>query len=401
MRIRQDLAEPHGWGESRKPYPMSALSVNARFRTRPVTGVERFAAETLARLRAQDGFARIEELSPARTPGGRGGAGGHLWEQLVLPWQVDRDAPLLSPCNTGPLAVARQLVVIHDAAVWDCPEGFSTPFRRFYQALLPRLARRVAAVATVSEFSRARLAPRLGIAEERILLLGNAPASIFVPERGDASDGSDAEGGPASPGEDRATDEGASSAHEGPTFLCVGSIDPRKNLKRLVEAWLSLRARGGLPDGARLRFVGGANPRSFADCERPEGHGIEWLGRLDDADLVRHYREADAFLFPSLYEGFGLPPLEAMACGCPVLLSDAASLPEVGGPPYDPRSAGSDGAALYFDPASGESIAAALEGFLGLSDRQRADLRRNALARAALFSWESVAAKLGAGLRAI
>lgn len=338
---------------------MTRIRLNARFRHRPVTGVERFASEVTARLSQMPGLS-LAETSPGRS---LAGLKGHAWEQFVLPRSVGRDEWLLSPCNTGPLAVGRQLVVIHDAAVWDHPEGFSRSFRTVYQQLLPRLAQRARIVATVSEFSRRQLAPRLGLPAERILVLGNAVGPAFSPATQ-----------PSLP-----TDQ--------TLFLCVGSMDPRKNLPRLLNAWLGLAKAGRLPANARLRLVGGANPRNFADIERIDGAGIEWLGRIDDDELIRQYREADAFIYPSYYEGFGLPPLEAMACGCPVLLSDAASLPEVGGPE-------AEGAVLYFDPFSEDAIANALTRFLDTPPETRSTMRQRALARAARFSWEQIAASV-------
>ena len=149
-----------------------------------------------------------------------------------------------------------------------------------------------------------------------------------------------------------------------------------------------------LPAGAKLQLIGGANPRNFAGIERIEGSGIEWLGRVDDAELVRCYREADAFVYPSLYEGFGLPPLEAMACGCPVLLSHAASLPEVGGPE-------SEGAVRYFDPGSETEVASAIEGFLALDAGEREAMGQKALDRASRFSWESIAEKVAGAMASI
>ncbi len=344
---------------------MTRLLLNARFRGRPLTGVERFADEVSARL-ARDPALALRETSPARP---LAGLKGHAWEQFALPRRIARDEVLLSLCNTGPLAVGRQLAVVHDAAVWDRPEGFSRSFRSVYQLLLPRLAKRAARVATVSEFSRRRLAPRLGLREEDILVLGNAAGPAFSP-------------GPADPV--------ASEGREGPVLLCVGSMDPRKNLGRLLRAWLALGAAGRLPEGARLQLVGGANPRNFAEVETIQGAGIEWLGRVDDDELVRRYRRADGFVFPSLYEGFGLPPLEAMACGCPVLLSNAASLPEVGGE-----------AAVYFDPESETEIADAIERFLRLDASARAEARRAALARAARFSWTDLADRVADAARGI
>jgi glycosyltransferase involved in cell wall biosynthesis len=369
---------------------MTRVRLNARFRLRPLTGVERFAAEVSARL-ARDSRLSLAETAPAKP---LAGLKGHAWEQFALPRHLGRDEVLFSPCNTGPVTVSRQLVVVHDAAVWDCPEGFSRPFRAVYRQLLPRLARRAAVLATVSQFSRRRLAERLGIDEGRILVLGNAASPDFSP-------------GPPNPVRP-ATEEGlvrpdpiGPEAKEGLVLLCVGSMEPRKNLGRLLRAWLALQAAGRLPEGARLELVGGANPRNFAGVDRVEGAGIDWLGRVGDAELVARYRRADAFVYPSLYEGFGLPPLEAMACGCPALLSRAASLPEVGGEAYDPAAADSSGAVLYFDPESEEEIAASISRFLGLAPADRERMRRNALARAARFSWDEVADRAAGALAGI
>lgn len=345
---------------------MTAVRLNARFRARPLTGVERFASEVTSRLR-QNPDLGISETAPDRP---LAGLKGHAWEQLVLPGKVAKNEVLFSPCNTGPIRVDRQLVVIHDAAVWDCPEGFSRNFRTVYQQLLPRLAKKARAVATVSEFSRKQLAPRLGIPQEKILVLGNAVGPEFSPS------------------------ETLTNTHEGPTLLCVGSMDPRKNLGRLLRAWQSLADRGALPERARLQLVGGANPRNFAGIERVEGSGIEWLGRIDDADLVRRYREADGFIYPSLYEGFGLPPLEAMACGSPVLLSHAASLPEVGGPE-------SERAVIYLDPESEDDIARTILDFFALDSGSLATMRGAALRRASRFSWERIAGQVSGALQGI
>ena len=362
LRTRASLAHPFS--------EMTSIHVNARFRGRPLTGVERFATEVTSRLAALPGVA-LFETAPDKS---LSGLKGHAWEQFVLPRRLGRGEFLFSPCNTGPISVTRQLVVVHDAAVWDGPEGFSRSFRTVYQQLLPRLAKRAAVVATVSEFSRRQLAPRLGLPEEKILVLGNAVSEAFSPD-----------GTPPS----QAT---------GLTLLCVGSMDPRKNLDRLLRAWLALQEADRLPEGARLQLVGGANPRNFTGIDRIEGAGIEWLGRIDDNELVRRYREADAFVYPSLYEGFGLPPLEAMACGCPVLLSHAASLPEVGGEGFEAADSDSKGAAIYFDPQSEEAIGRAILAFLSLDSAQRASMRKNARERATTFSWDGIAAAVAAAV---
>lgn len=343
---------------------MIELAVNARFRNRPLTGVERFATEVCRQL-ATDDSVSFREIDPGRP---LAGLRGHAWEQFVLPRKRD-GAILFSPCNTGPVSVRRQFPVIHDAAVWDNPEGFSRQFGILYRTLLPRLALQVPIIGTVSEFSRSRLVECLGIPEEKLVVLGNAVDARFQP-------------GAEQP-DNRRPDE------RRPTLLCVGSLDPRKNLNRLLSAWKTLKETGRIPPEAILEVVGSANPRNFAAFDSGEAPDVEWLGRLSDDELIKRYREATAFIFPSFYEGFGLPPLEAMACGCPVLLSHAASLPEVGGPEF--TDSNSEGAVFYFDPLSVEEIGARIEDLFRLDGPAAERLRANALSRAAGFSWKTVA----------
>lgn len=345
---------------------MRSVAINARYAQRPVTGVERFAGEVSRRLlRDHENDISVCEIVPASE---RSGLKGHFWEQAILPCKIASDEILFSPCNTGPIAVSDQLVVIHDAAIWDCPDGFSNSFRRVYEWLLPALSKRCAVVATVSEFSRSRLAHHLKLDEEKIAVLGNAAAEQFVPLEREIS---------AAP----------------LRFLCTGSLDPRKNFAGVIEAWQLLKMNSSLPDGAVLEIVGGAAQSRFAGQELGDADGLRWLGRISDAELVARYQQADAFLFPSFYEGFGIPPLEAMACGCPVLAARSSSLPEVCGDEFNPADKVTNGAVLYFDPQSVPDIFAAMERFLALSPEQRAVMRKNGLARAAEFSWEAVAEK--------
>lgn len=343
---------------------MIPVSINARFRRQMLTGVQRFATEVSC-VFAEDPEIDSHEILPGRSSGGMW---GHAWEQFVLPQSV-KDTVLFSPANTGPLSVSRQLVVIHDAAVWDQPEGFTSRFRTLYQWLLPRLAKRCR-VATVSHFSRTRLAHHLRLSEEAIPVFGNAVSPLFQP----AATG---------------------TAAEKPYVLCVGSLDPRKNFPRLIEAWNQLCERGSVSEDAELRIAGSANPRAFNDLGLPASNSrVRWLGAVNDAELVALYQNARAFVFPSLYEGFGIPPLEAMACGCPVVLSNVSSLPEVGGEPFDVDDPDSAGAALYFDPLDVDEIAHQLETVLTLDDTQIEKLKQNALQRARLFRWRDVASKV-------
>ncbi|MCG8598855.1 MAG: glycosyltransferase family 4 protein [Verrucomicrobiales bacterium] len=344
---------------------MIPVAVNARFRNRPLTGVERFATEVCREL-SNESAVEIREILPAKP---KAGLRGHAWEQFILPGKPEKNEILFSPCNTGPVRVERQLPVIHDAAVWDSADTFGFAFQKVYRTILPQLARKSRAVGTVSEFSRIRLAECLRIPEEKIHVLGNAVSSDFSPPP---------------------------ERHSSNTLLCVGSLDPRKNFSRLLLAWQSLQKDNRLPDSARLDIIGAANPKNFSHVEQEGVHGVNWLGRVSDAELVRHYQNAKAFIFPSFYEGFGLPPLEAMACGTPVLLSRAASLPEVGGPEFSPQDPSGNGAALYFDPMSENEMANAIEKAFRCDEATSEKWSRNALDRAGQFSWRTVAQRTGA-----
>jgi glycosyltransferase involved in cell wall biosynthesis len=344
---------------------MIKLAINARYKNRPLTGVERFAWEVEKELCNRRGL-QIREINPGRE---LSGLKGHAWEQLILPGKVAASEILFSPCNTGPVLVKNQIVVIHDAAVWDYPEGFSRSFGTLYRTLLPRLAKNCRQVATVSEFSRTRLAEHLRLPQEKILVLGNATSPGFRP----------------------ALNREKSAP---PRFFCVSSLDPRKNFQQLIQAWELLQARHELPAGTTLRIAGGANPRNFSAVEVAASPTVQWLGRISDAELIQEYQAATAFIFPSLYEGFGLPPLEAMACGTPVLLSDRASLPEVGGPAFDPSEPNSHGAVLYFDPSDVDSISTTIRQILALKPDQMAQISQNAVKRSQRFSWARVTDKL-------
>ena len=173
--------------------------------------------------------------------------------------------------------------------------------------------------------------------------------------------------------------------------LYLGSNKPHKNLVRLVQAWLDVGRRLQVA-GCRLVIAGAWNPRypearmlaEQANNLRPSTFNLQtilWLGRVPEADLPALYAAAAAFVFPSLYEGFGLPVLEAMACGAPVICSAVSSLPETAGD-----------AALLVDPTDVNALAAALTRVL-IEPSLAADLRARGFAQAARFTWERTAAE--------
>jgi glycosyltransferase involved in cell wall biosynthesis len=350
---------------------------NGKFAAQRTTGVQRVARRLILaldeRLSPADG--RWVLLLPADAPApalrhievrkiGWRGLPLHLWEQTVLPIAA-RDGLLVNLAGAAPWLARRQAALLHDAAPFDRPQAYTALFGWWYRALFRHLARRGHGLLTASAFSRGRLAPRLGMPASHIGLLpgGSDHLDHIVADAGVL----------------------ARLGLEGRRYLlAVGSANPNKNLAALVRAFVRLKM---YPD-LRLVIVGGSSPGVFAVGADLDAPGVVQAGAVDDAALKALYQRADALVFPSLYEGFGLPPLEAMACGCPVAASHAASIPEVCGD-----------AALYFDPASVDDIAAALHRLL--SDQPLRDaLRRAGTARAATYRWDASARSLQAALAA-
>lgn len=335
------------------------LGFNARTLSAPHSGVQRYAHELAHRFAPQAEFIS----PPARAQGIR----GHLWEQLVLPGRL-RGGLLFSPANTGPLACSRQVVTMHDASVFDHPEAFAGMFGNWYRWLLPRLAARVARVVTVSRFSRDRLAGHLGMDPEKISVVHNGVGKPV---------------GRANPDRDRRALESLRLPRR--FLLFVGNRDPRKNLTGLLEAFARVESRLG---DLRLVVVGGGNARLFRD-QIPAGATPErvWVpGRVTDQQLHALYRTAEGFVFPSVYEGFGLPPLEAMAHGCPVLCADSSCLPEVCGPDL-----AQGGAPVYFAAGHVAALSQALVEFAASPPAVREAMRAAGRRRASQFSWDRCA----------
>jgi glycosyltransferase involved in cell wall biosynthesis len=322
------------------------LMVNGRCFLRPITGVERYAREIAARLRG-----RVRLVLPPRP---LHGLAGHVWEQTALPRIVDGGV-LWSPANTGPLAVRRQVLTVHDLAPLDHPDGFAPSFTLWYRLLLPRLVRRVRRVVTVSRFSRARLAALAGLPEDAIVVAPGAAAAHFHP--GAAADLARVR---------------ARYGLDHPYVLTLGSLEPRKNLPRLLAAW----QRSRLAEEGLSLVVAGRSWRSLRRVKwRRDFAGVRVLGPVADVDLPALYAGARAFAWPSLYEGFGLPVVEAMACGTPVITARTGGTAEVAGE-----------AALLVDPTDVEQLAGALVA-LTQQAALAAELRAAGLERARQFSW--------------
>jgi glycosyltransferase involved in cell wall biosynthesis len=323
-----------------------------------VTGVERFAREVMVRLGGR--------LRVLRAPRWARRAPGHVWEQLVLPRSLHRDEVLWSPASSGPLAARNQVVTIHDISPIDHPEWFRSAFARGFGLQVPRLARRARLVLTSSRFSRERLIAVTGLPRERVVVvLPGVDGSRFQP-----------------PSRERTKAARRRYALPGEYLLAVGSRSPRKNLSVLDRAWRSMRRRHprlGLVvvgEGTHTAPRDGLGDRPGS---RSEDVDLRYLGRVPDADLPALYGGAAAFVYPSLYEGFGLPVLEAMACGTPVIASNRTGVPEAVGE-----------AGLLVEPEDPDRLAMAIDEVLCHAERRVAMVARG-LHRAAELSWERTA----------
>ncbi|QKC86604.1 glycosyltransferase family 1 protein [Mesorhizobium sp. NZP2077] len=345
-------------------------TINGRFLSQPTTGVQRYAREVVRSLDAliaeQGPLVRGLEVK-LHCPAGSdqmplafveqcemSGTSGHVWEQTQLPLSLDGSG-LLSLCNTGPLLSRKHIVCIHDANVWNAPQSYSRAFKGFYRTLLPCLGKTAWRISTVSDFSLGELVGRGVIPQLRAFIApnGHEHALRWAPEHS------------------AKTRLSASRA----TIVMIGSAAPHKNVglvlnmaERLAEA------------GLRIAIVGMSDAHIYrSGATRAEAQNIHWLGRISDSELAALLGDSLCLAFPSLTEGFGLPALEAMAVGCPVVVSDRASLPEVCG-----------NAALFAPPDDPEAW---FDRFMKLrnSEALRLQLIAKGRARASAYSWKATA----------
>jgi glycosyltransferase involved in cell wall biosynthesis len=299
------------------------FTVNGRFRDMKMTGVQRYAAEICRLLRSRHFLAYPQSHLT--------GLSGHTWEQTVLPWR-SRGSLLWSPCNTGPVFAKRHIVTIHDIAPIEHPEWFTRAFSSLYNLLLPLLARRAEHIITVSEYTKGRLVNLLHVKEEKITVIPNGIGEEFTPQ----------------PQTEITRVRTRLNIPEGAYFLSVSSLEPRKNLGRLCAAWSKIQGQLG---PATLVIAGAKGSSNiFRQSGWPIPESVVFTGYVPDKDLPALYSGATALIYPSLYEGFGLPVLEAAACGTLTITSNATALPEI-----------TDASAIMIDPFSESDLARAIE----------------------------------------
>lgn len=336
---------------------MSMFVVNDRTLLGGLTGAQRYLLEIGGRLDIQ-----FKHMIPATFGQGMW---GHLWEQTVLPLRLEKKEILWSPSNTGPVSCRRQLLTLHDIAPIDHPEWFGRRFSEWFNFLVPKLARNVHRIITVSNFSKERIVDACGVDDDKVDVVFNGANEKFG-----ACDTKEVI--------DITNQFGCQYKRY---LLTVGSIEPRKNLARLLAAWK--RVQGVLDDDILLIVAGGAgNAVIFNDVNLPANiPNVRFVGRVSDNVLPALYQGALGFVYLSVYEGFGLPVLEAMASGAAVLTSNQTALLEVAGD-----------AGLTVNPYSIDAIAEGLQALCmdsSLVDR----LSVAGSVRAANFSWD-IAAKM-------
>lgn len=312
-----------------------------------VTPVAQTRAGTARYLNAL--LPRVErEVQVERLRGFAQGRPGTLWLDLawyphVLPRRARSADVLHCPTYRGPVRTSTPLVVtVHDVAVFRHPEAFPRWTRAYSRFAVPRVLRAARRVLAVSEFTASELGAVLGVPREKIAVTPNAIDGVFTPD------------GPAA---------------DGDYVLAVGTLEPRKNLARTIEATARL--------GLELRVVG-ARGWGGVDARggRVTNSRVTLLGEVSDVELARQYRGALCVAYPSLYEGFGIPVLEAMASGAPVATSAGGATEEVAG-----------GAAVLVDPTDVAAIADGIEEAI----RRRDELRVLGLARTGAYSWDETA----------
>lgn len=350
------------------------IYINGRFLTQKITGVQRYAIELVKAL--DKVLDRHDEKIIILSPNNlittldlkniqvhcMGKLSGHFWEQLELPLFV-KNSTLVNLCNAGPICKRNQVTVIHDMAVFANEQNFSFVFRNWYKFLLKMQSIFSRKIVTVSNFSRLEIAKYLKLKTNEIEVIYEGKEHFTTLK----------------------TDERYIELHnlnEKPFLLAVSSLNPNKNFQSIVNAMKYM-------DSEKFNIViaGGTDPKVFSSKGTSLPENVIHLGYVTDMELKALYANAFCFIYPSLYEGFGLPPLEAMSVGCPIIISERASLPEVGGE-----------AALYCDPTRPASIADQVLKIKN-SEAIRNNLIEKGREQAEKFSWDKCAKELMAILK--
>jgi len=346
------------------------IVVNCRFLTQKITGSQRFAIEISKQLKKMNHDILFvapkniihKDIAQELNVKIIGNNTGHFWEQVDLPLYLRKigNPLLVNLVNTAPLFYKNKVVTIHDLSWMHFPDYVSKKFYMYYLFLIPKIAKNSLHILTVSEFSKKDISNKLKINDNKISVIYNAHNRNFK----------------------------KIALKKEYIVLSVVTLHPLKNIARLIESFIILKKLGKIDNRYNLVIIGTENKKIFSGgkklLEICKGRDdIFFKGYVKDVSrLAEWYNKAKVFVFPSLFESFGIPPLEAMACGTPVIVSNAASLPEVCG-----------NAAYYVDPYDVEDIAKGIETVLK-DDKLQKELIKKGLERVKMFSWEKSAKKL-------
>ncbi len=335
------------------------IYINGRFLTQKITGVNRLAYELCNALYLNKVeftiIAPKHILSDYNISNFRiilwGIGSSHFWEQFCLPtfFLFKKKYLLFNFSGLGPILIKNQFITIHDMSILRHPEWFSKKYSYYYKIFYPIIVRRALQILTISEFSRKEIVDCLNIEKNKISVIYCGVSNKFTNKEHNVCNSLDYE-----------------------YVLAVSSIDPRKNFSRLLSAVNLLNSN------TKLVIIGNKN-KVFQNVGLNLSKRVVFLGHVSDEKLHKYYSNAKLFIFPSVYEGFGLPPLEAMAMGCPTIVSDIEVFHEVFGD-----------ATRYFNPYDINDIANCIHSVLN-SDSIRTDLINQGYKKAQKFNWEESA----------
>jgi len=353
--------------------------INARHLTGPRTGIEVYMEQLLAALSRTGqveitavswaplhlGLPRVREVVPASRPD-LGGLRATLWKLWFDQWCSGRalvhGPGLLFHGMDGFLPYSlrprdRCVATVHDLGWQVHPELYDRRLRLMYGALFPWVRRRANRFIAVSRYTADDLVRRARVPASKIDVVYHGLDPVFA----------------------AANAKGIPASNQSPYFLAVGGVSPRKNTRRLIAAFSQWRERGGSRTQYRLLITGTSLDSEFMQTGGALPEGVSLLGYVDKPELAGLYSNAAGFLYPGIYEGFGLPIIEAMACGAPVVTSRTGAAPEIAG-----------GAAILVDPFDVHSIESGLEQVTASGEATR--LRGLGLERSHQFDWADAAA---------
>ena len=336
------------------------IVVNSRFLSKEMAGVVRYASEITPHIKnlcketifvSHKGIIQ-NDLSNILGAIEVGKLKGYLWEQLELPLFLKKlgNPILLNLCNTGPCFYKDQITVIHDVAFIKDPSWYTRKAALAFKVIISRAAKVSKRIITLSEFTKREVMQYLEIPSEKIEVVPGAVPQIIV-----------------------SLSKKEYENNFGKYILTVSTLQPRKNISSLIKAF-NLLSENNL----KLVIAGSGNERVFPDPYiNHNNSNIILTGYINDMELTALYKNAALFVYPSYYEGFGFPPLEAMTCGCPVLVSNNSSLPEICGDHV-----------YYFNPADNNNLVEELKKLLnGVNNLSRSEYKFNGNGH----SWEKSA----------